>query len=490
MTLSSASAIATKSLAVISSQISVTSRNVSSAGVAGLSLKTSLIGTSDDGLDFLGVSRAVSPALFRSLLSGNASQAGATLISQSYARISQGLNLSDSSNSRAPPALIAKLTAALQTYSASPANDTAAQTALGTAKDLVSGLHDASTLVQSERKQADASLVSDVNDVNDLLKQFAQLNHDIVSGTAAGADITDALDQRDGVLTKISEKIGVTAVNRANNDMVLYTDSGVTLFETTPRAVTVDATPNLSPGVNGAAVYVDGVPITGKDARFAVTSGSIQANAQIRDDLAPQMQTQLDEIARGLVVAFAEKDQSGSGGPPLPGLFTYPGANGVPGATAIAGLSSTIDVNATVDPSRGGVVSRLRDGGASGNPNYVYNSGGGAGYTARLIELTNAASASQTFDAAAGLGGSGSLNSFAADSIGSIAAQQKQADSSTTYYNAVVSQTTQALSNETGVNVDEQMSQLLSLENSYQASAKLLESVNSLFDALFAATKA
>jgi flagellar hook-associated protein 1 len=33
------------------------------------------------------------------------------------------------------------------------------------------------------------------------------------------------------------------------------------------------------------------------------------------------------------------------------------------------------------------------------------------------------------------------------------------------------------------------MSQMLALENSYQASAKLLETVNSMFDSLFAAIR-
>ncbi|MCX7900102.1 MAG: flagellar hook-associated protein FlgK, partial [Methylocystis sp.] len=69
-------------------------------------------------------------------------------------------------------------------------------------------------------------------------------------------------------------------------------------------------------------------------------------------------------------------------------------------------------------------------------------------------------------------------------------AQRQQADNVTTYQNALVSQTAQALSNATGVNVDDQMSQMLALENSYQASAKLLETVNAMFSALFAAVHA
>jgi len=490
MSLTSAGAVASKSLGVISNQISVASRNISAAGVAGLSAKRARLAAGDDGVEFLGVSRAANAALFRNLLSASASQATQASIAQSLARIDQALNLSDSANSRSPAAMITRLTSALQTLSATPSNQTAAQLALDSAQGLVGALHDATAAAQGERRDADAGIASAVGEINDLLAQFAEFNREIVAGSVSGADVTDALDRRDGVLSQLSKSIGVSAVTRANNDMVLYTDSGVTLFETTPRQVTFQETPNLSPGVAGSAVYIDGVQVTGAGAPLALRGGGLVALTHIRDELGPQFQSQLDEIARGLVVAFAEKDQSGSGGKPLAGLFTYPGAAEAPGVAVIPGLAGQIEVNANVDPARGGALSRLRDGGISGNPAYVYNATGAAGYSGRLLELAGAASAPQSFDHSAGLAGANSLNAIAAASIGWIGAQRKQSDGATTYFDAVVSQTTQALSNETGVNLDDQMSQMLALENSYQASAKLLETVNSLFNALFAAVHA
>ncbi len=34
----------------------------------------------------------------------------------------------------------------------------------------------------------------------------------------------------------LSEELGIRSVTRSNNDIALYTDSGVTLFESVPRA--------------------------------------------------------------------------------------------------------------------------------------------------------------------------------------------------------------------------------------------------------------
>jgi flagellar hook-associated protein 1 FlgK len=490
MSLTSAGAVAAKSLGVISNEINITSRNISAAGVAGLSAKRAKVAADDDGVAFLGVGRAANAALFRNLLAASASQAGEMAVADSLARLDQSLNLADPANSRSPASMIAGLTSALQAYSASPANETAGQLALDAAHNLVFALRDAAAATQDESRQADIGVASAVKEINALLAQFSALNREIVSGSAAGADVTDALDRRDGVLLQLSKSIGVTTVTRANNDMVVYTDSGVTLFETAPRQVTFNETPNLSPGVSGAAVYIDGVQVTGAGAPLALRSGSIQALVRIRDELAPRFQTQLDEIARGLVVAFAESDQSGAGGKTLPGLFTYAGAVEAPGVSLIAGLAGQIEINVNVDPAKGGLLARLRDGGISNDPGYVYNPSGAPGYSTRLTELANAAAWPQDFDPLAGLAGAGSVKDFAAASIGWLAAQRKQSDGAATYFDAIVSQTTQALSNATGVNLDDQMAQMLALENSYQASARLLEAVNSLFDSLLSAVRA
>ncbi len=497
MNLSNAGAIAAQSLATISNQISGTSRNISGANTPGYSARLARLATNDLGAAVvMGFGRATDAPLFRNLLSANAAQGSTSVLSNALADLDRALGISsgsatDIASSGSPAARLAALSRALQAYSATPSNDTAGQQALAAAKDLARSLREATASTQQTRQQADQQIGADVKESNDILTRFQVVNAQIVSGAANGADVTDALDERDQLLNRLSQLIGVTTVTRPNNDMVIYTDSGATLFETTPRAVTFQPNATLTPGGSGASVYIDGVAATGPSASpHALHSGEIAGLAQLRDATAPQFQSQLDEIARGLVVAFAEQDQSGGGGPPLPGVFTYAGATGVPGPTLTPGLAGQIEINANVDPAQGGVLTRLRDGGVSGNTNYVYNTSGGVGYSDRLLQLANAGGAQQNFDPVASLGTTSSLASFAAGSIGWLGAQRQQADDATTYQDAVVTQTTQALSNKTGVNVDDQMSQMLALENSYQASAKLLEAINSMFTTLFSAIHA
>jgi flagellar hook-associated protein 1 FlgK len=184
---------------------------------------------------------------------------------------------------------------------------------------------------------------------------------------------------------------------------VIYASNGATLLETTPRAVTFLKSNNLSAGLNGSAVYIDGVQSTGTGAPAPLLSGEIAGDIKFRDSIAPTYQNQLDEIARGLIIAIVEKDQIGAGAP-LPGLFTTSGATAIPAATLTPGIAGELIINPLVDPAQGGDVKLLRDGGISGNAAYIYNTQGLSGFTDRLLELSDAASVKQNFDSSAQLG--------------------------------------------------------------------------------------
>ncbi len=271
---------------------------------------------------------------------------------------------------------------------------------------------------------------------------------------------------------------------------MIYTDSGVTLFQDTPRVVSFTSTPTLVDGAIGGAVTVDGVPITGASSPMPIQSGELAGHAAIRDTLAPEYQAQLDQIAGGLINAFAESDQSATPTlPSLPGLFTTPGATSLPSMSATTRFAATFEVNPNVDPAQGGNPNLLRDGGVSdpGNPAYTYNPTGAASYTGRIQQLLGQMTATLSFDPSAGLDLSASLAGYANASVSWLQAQNQRASDASSYQNAVATQATSALSNATGVNLDAEMTNMLNLENSYASTAKLLTTVNSMFSALLQA---
>ncbi len=355
------------------------------------------------------------------------------------------------------------------------------------ASDLTQSLNSGAAAVQSVRETADSDMASAVNTVNSLLTQFTSVNATIVSGTATGADVSSAEDTRDSILTQLSQQIGISTVANPDGSTSIYTDSGVTLFQGGTRAPSASPRPRrYTDGATGNAVMVDGVPITGSSSPMAIQSGALAGLANLRDVVAPQYGAQLDQIADGLISAFAESDQTGGTAPTLPGLFTFPGATGVPSTAATTGLASEIEVNANVDPSQGGNVNLLRDGGIADPTNsaYTYNTTGAASYTGRIAQLISATTSTQSFSAAAGLGTSASLSDYANSSVSWLQSQNQQASNQLDYQNSLVSQATTALSNATGVNLDTEMTNMLTIENSYTTTAKLLTTVNAMFTSL------
>jgi flagellar hook-associated protein 1 len=490
MNLSSALYGAMSGISAASSQISTVSRNIANQSNPNASRKIANLVTVYGRPEVASISQASNTALLSSLLSANSNQSKQSAMAGAMAQLEGTLGTAADSTT-SPEALIGKMQDALQNYAAAPQNSAAAQAAVIAADNLARGLNRASATVQTARQQADAGIATSVNAINDLLSQFQQVNQTIVAGTVKGTDITDEVDQRNVLLQQLSNQIGITTVTAPGNDIKIYTDSGLTLFDQVPMKVTFQQTPSFGATIQGNAVYVDGVPITAQGSSFAVQGGALAGYVTVRDSLATTYQSQLDQVAAGLISAFQETDQSAT--PTLPaqaGLFNNAGSLIVPPTgTITAGLAANLQVASTVNPTTGNPA-LLRDGGISSNgaAPYVYNpSPGQTGYSGRLNQLITSLSQSQTFDTNAGAGTQASVLDYAAASASWLGVQASQASNAASYSKAVQSAATTALSNDTGVNLDTELSNMLALEQSYQASAKILNTVNSLYAALFQA---
>jgi len=494
MGLTNAWNVATTSLATNAGLTSIVSRNISNAqnATGAVSAKVANLATGSNGAaTILSIRDLTNATLFNAMLSSTSSSAAAQALSDGLTQLQQTVSdatsTSDSTTAaQSPSTLLQAFSGALQAYSASPQSASAGAAVTTAAQDLAKGLNAASATVQSVRETADQDMVNSVATINSLLAEFQTVNTAIVKGTATGADISDALDQRGTILQSLSQQIGITTATAPNGAISIYTDSGATLFDVTPRSVTMAPTTTFAAGTSGATVFVDGVPVTGANALMPIQSGALAGLANLRDNLAPQYQAQLDSIAGGLVNAFTETNAAT--GAQAPGLFTFPGATGVPGAALVTGLAGTIQIASAVDPAQGGNPALIRDGGISGAA-YVQNVSGAAGYSSLILSDIAALGAATSFPAAGGLATASSLAGYAASSASWLDGRYQSVSNAATYQSTLLTQASQALSNATGVNIDSQMSKMLDLENSYQASAKLISTINAMFAALLQAAE-
>ncbi|TGR94624.1 flagellar hook-associated protein FlgK, partial [bacterium M00.F.Ca.ET.191.01.1.1] len=111
-----------------------------------------------------------------------------------------------------------------------PSNQNLGASVIDAARDVVRSLNDGTQAIQDFRTQTDGQIATAVDDLNSLLSQFQDANKAVISGTRSGTDVSDALDQRDALLKKISEYVPISTFTRGDNDMVITTKDGTQIF--------------------------------------------------------------------------------------------------------------------------------------------------------------------------------------------------------------------------------------------------------------------
>ena len=472
-------------LSLSAAQSAVVSRNVASAGDEHYSRRSGEVATLPSGVPAVArINRSADRQLLERLLSAGSDASGKQVAIDALQRMSQITGDPESDTSIA--AMIGKLQRELRSYEANPASTNLGRSVLETARNMARKLNDASNEIRSIREDADKAMAASAEKINSLLDQFKVLNDSVVRGQGTPDELLDTLDQRDSVLKLLSEEIGIRTAIRPNNDVLIYAQGGTVLFETSPRQVSFTPTDDLGPGTVGASLIIDGVPVTGAAAPMPLTNGRIAAHAAIRDLTAPQLALQFDQIAAGLIRAFAEHDPASP--PALPsveGLFM--GNGPIPDlGDPNHGLGAAIKINPLADPEQGGLVLVLRDGGFGG-PDYVENTQAHAGYQKRIAKLADSIDAAQGFATLSGIGGNMSVKAFSIQSASWVEIQRQSAQQALDVSKSTASRASDTLGRMTGVNIDQEMAALLDLEKSYQASSKVLAIVDSMLARLLEA---
>ncbi len=484
MSLASALSTAQSIFTNSGTQSAVTAKNIANAQNPDYSRRSALVVTGGNGAVIGDIGRSQNEPLLRQTIASSSIASGQRTVLDGLTEIKNLMGGND--NELSPAKLIAAFRNNLDAF-AGKANDTGIGISfISSARDVANGLNTASNKLQQIRKDADDQIKQNVSDLNALLAKFETVNNQVKNAVSAGTDPNDSLDERDGLVKKISEIVGVTSYTRGGNDMVLYTTDGTTLFETVPRKVTFQQTAAFDASTTGNGVFIDGVALKPGDSGNTTAKGSIQAHMQIRDKVAPTFQSQLDEIARGLITSFAETGPTGAL-TPMTGLFTYKNGAGVqqtaiPAAgTIVPGLASSIFVNPVVVPPAG-TPDKVRDGGINGVA-YVVNTGGSS-YADLLDKYNENLTSPMGFASATEIADAPDVLSFAADSMGWLEELRSTATAADETKTAMLSRSLEAFSSNTGVSLDEELSLLLDIEQSYKAGAKLMSTVDDMMKAL------
>lgn len=484
MSLSTALNIAQGSLLNTQRQTTVVSRNIANAYNEDYSRRTAILSSLAPGSRVAEVRRTTDAALFKQNLSALSGWTAQSTMVSGLDRLNLSVNGVD--NTSSPAAMLGRLQQAIQLYSSTPTNRTLAENAVEAARDMVRTLNDGTYAIQSMRAELDSEIALGVAELNSLLVEFQSANDEIIRATTSGRDALDTYDRRDALLKKIAEIVPISTIDRANNDLMIVTADGATLFESTPRHVHFESTPAYNASDTGQRILIDGVPMALASGANTNGGGTLSALVQLRDEYTTGLQAQFDEIARGLIVAFSEVVPADDTTPEhtLAGLFVWDTSSTMPAdGVRTDGLAGMIALNSKIDPQKNGDPQKIRDG-----INHRFNPGPElapyGNFTERLNSYMSALDTQMDFKSADDGNVSLSLMTYSTSTISWLEGARKAAAFGAESKSALVVRTTEALSNITRVNIDEEMALMLELEQSYAASAKMLQMLDEMLKTL------
>ena len=338
------------------------------------------------------------------------------------------------------------------------------------AEDLVRSVKGAATTLSTTLNDVNMEIRYEVADLNTALYQLRDLNASGSGFTPGSLEAAQFDEKVDTILDQISGIVDTRIHRSSNGSISLYTVSGAALLE---GRVVQDVTFNPSDGTLMAGNQ-DITPF--KDGVRGIQHGSLAGLSELKRETIPQFSQQLDEYARGLIQTFEEADASLA--PGEAGLFTDNGNAFDP--ANITGLASRLQINSKISSTGDAEVWRIRDGLGATSP-------GAGSETVQINAFLAGLDTSMNAATGTGIPAEVTLRDFSAEMITSQAATRARAEND---FNAAASAAEVVMSarrNSEGVNIDDEMQQLLLIEQSYAANSRVLTAVSEMIDTLIAA---
>jgi flagellar hook-associated protein 1 FlgK len=486
MSLSLALDAALSGLMAAQRQTALASRNIANATTPGYTRKNAelvslSIAGEGRGVSVANVTRYVDAALQRDARreSGLAQELSAK--AAQLAALTTTIGQPD--EERSISSRIAQFTSALQRLGESPESTVAQQGAVASARDVARSLNDLSARIKQLREEADTAIANSVSLINQTLDDIAKINHEIGLNQGTGRDQTDLLDQRDKLLDTLSKEMGIIYMSRGDGEILVLTEGGTTLVDgDAVHYLSFTHISQIAPSLSYAAgglsgITVDGIDIApGSGYAGSIRSGNLAAQFALRDQLLPQAQAQIDEIASTLADGFQRFDASVA--PGQTGLFTDVGLpHDRSDPAQVVGLAGRIAVNPLVIPEQGGQIWRMRAGVQAAAPN-------APGDATQIRAFQAVFEETVAFDPAAGLASSATIATYATEFVGFQGSQRAAVEERAGFQTAVADAIGTQRLNLEGVNIDDEMQHLLQLEQSYAASAKVMQAVREMMDRL------
>lgn len=359
--------------------------------------------------------------------------------------------------------LAQKFSDAWRQLETTPESDTAQREVVQLGDRLATEIHRVSQGVEDLDREIQGKTADAVNQLNDYVSNINQINAEIVYVRSRGEPTDDLADRRDALVRQVNDLVGVRTLERGDGRISVFTTNGLALVDASPTKILYD----------GAKVSIANEPDT--SINLQMREGRIGALLEMRADggladpprpasqrpaveIIRKLRDQLDQFAANYTAA-AEPGQ------PASFADAYNGANTRDGELQYRFFSGNdrFSINIAHELITG--TARIKQDAIDPTTAAITDSSRRFQTTGLLVSESSYAGAAN------GIVG---LWTNAAKAVGenSELAAETQKLMETRFHNEV------------GVNIDEEMAHLQVLQTSYAATARVVQAVNAMFDAL------
>ncbi|MFP1761630.1 flagellar hook-associated protein FlgK [Lonsdalea quercina] len=541
--------IASSGLKAANVALSTSSNNISNVYTDGYSKQSVSLaqnagtqkpyGTVGNGVSIVSVDRAYDSLVTSQLRAASSNYASTSAYSDQVSQIDNLLSDSDNSLST----LMSSFFSSLQSLSTNASDSSARQTVISSAQSMVTQFKSTDKYLQDMDSSINSELKTSVAQINTYSKQIADLNEKIVQLGSGSSSANALLDQRDQLITEMSQFVGVTTTTQ-DSMVSVSLSNGMTLVQGDKSYDLVTVTSPDDPSRVEVA-YDNGISDPIQLSADSLESGSINGLLTFRTETLDSARNQLGLMALTLANSFNTQHKEGVdlNGDVGTDFFSFAqpsvvsNTNNTGSAALTATYSDTTAVKAsdyTLKYTNGAwAVTRNSDGasvdytsGTDDSSNLTLSFDGvqvavsgtatsGDKFTlnttsevisnmsvaitdtAKIAAALNDDSSgeSDNRNAAALLAlqssnqvnGNSTFSEAYASLVSEIGVKTQSAETTATTQSSIVDQLSEKQQSISGVNLDEEYVDLQRYQEYYTANAKILSTAGSIFDSLLAA---
>jgi flagellar hook-associated protein 1 FlgK len=349
------------------------------------------------------------------------------------------------------------LFAGLRTLATDPADGQLRSDVIARGQSLCEAFSAVAERFATQRRSADEGIGIDVEQVDQLASEIARENQAIVATAPASEDRASHEDSRDQLIDRLSDLVQISTITAEDGSMSVLLQGGNSIVSGS-TASSLRASPDAA---LGGMRRVDLVDASGSalDVTSILRGGSLGGQLELRDEILTDGASRIDQLAYDISTSFNAAHAAGYGSDGATGrdFFSAPGQ--VTGAAASMSLTAGLRDNPQWLAAASDAASAV----------------GGGDNVLAMIALADAPDAA---------GGTATFGQEIASLVGDFGRMSKAEQDATEGGQVRLEQVQALYDSETGVSMDEELIDMSKYERAYQAGARILQTVDQMYEAL------